>query len=59
MDGGIIHRGGGVILGGGRGYIGRGGGGLYVYGNCLIAMGFEWFESDIFGLAKHFFTCLS
>jgi hypothetical protein len=51
MDGGIIHRGGGVILGWG--------GGLYVYGNCLIAMGFEWFESDIFGLAKHFFTCLS
>ena len=29
-----------------------GGGGLYVYGNCLIAMGIEWFEPDISGLAK-------
>jgi hypothetical protein len=26
-----------------------GGGGLYVYGNCLIAMGIEWFEPDVFG----------
>ena len=30
-----------------------------VYGYCLIAMGiesFEWFELDIFGLAKQFFS---
>ena len=42
------------IEGGGVGVILGGGGGLYVYGSCLIAMGFEWFESDIFGLAKYF-----
>ena len=38
-----------------------GGGGLYVYGNCLIAMGIEWFEPDISGLASKafdMFTCL-
>jgi hypothetical protein len=36
------------------------GGGLYVYGNCLIAMGIEWFEPDISGLASkafEMFTC--
>ena len=32
-----------------------GGGGLYVYGNCLIAMGIEWFEPDVFGLASKAF----
>ena len=46
--GGTIHRG---------AYIG--GGGLYVYGNCLIAMGIEWFEPDVFGLASKAFVHLS
>ena len=48
--GGIIHR--GLILWGG---------GLYVYGNCLIAMGIEWSQTDISGLASKafdMFTCL-
>ena len=36
-----------------------GGGGLYVYGNCLIAMGIEWFEPDVFGLASTAFVHLS
>ena len=33
-------------------------GGLYVYGNCLIAMGIEWFE-PVFGLASKAFVHLS
>ena len=52
----------GLYIGGGGGGVGlywEGGGHMLIYGNCLIAMGIEWFESDIFGLAKHFFTCLS
>ena len=44
--GGIIHKG---------AYIG---GGLYVYGNSLIAMGIEWFEPDVFGLASKAFVHL-
>ena len=51
-------------MGGGGAYIRNslgGGGGLYVYGNCFIAMGIEWFEPDISGLASRafdMFTCL-
>jgi hypothetical protein len=47
--GGIIHR--GTYIGGG--WL------IYVYGNCLIAMGIEWFEPDVFGLASKAFVHLS